>query len=153
MEYPQVVSLPTLVRFDTPNLILRGLPHSLYFSSKRGFANAISLSDREHSLVANGVPCDFDKLTGKMVKGTSKVVDDISGNQGDARVNLFDACGVIDVKALMPRLAIRLGADSVRFTLNKPVPDGFEIFEVCLSPFDFSSDECKSFIGSHNFYA
>jgi hypothetical protein len=34
VEYPEMMSLPVLVRFGTPDFILSGIRHSLYLSSK-----------------------------------------------------------------------------------------------------------------------
>jgi hypothetical protein len=149
VEYPEEVSLPSLVRFGAPNQVLRGLPHSLYLSSKRGFVNTVSFGDGEHGLFANTITRDLDKLTGEMVKGASEVVDDVSGSEGDVGVNLVKRCGEETVKSLMPRLRVWLAADGVRLALDEPILDCFEIVEVCLGPFDFSTDEGDSFVGGH----
>jgi hypothetical protein len=149
MECPEITSLPFFVRFGSSDLVLRAVPHSLYFSSKSGFVDFVAAKDRERCFVEDWISSNRNKVTSQMVESTSEVVDNVASNQGDVRVNFLKTGREESVKAFVSGLRIRLGADSIRCTFDESIFDDFEILEVCIGPFDFSSDERKSFIGSH----
>ena len=67
VEYPEIVSLPSLVRFGVSDSILRGIPHSLYLSSKRGFVDFISPEDGKHGMPCYLIPLVFDKLASMVI--------------------------------------------------------------------------------------
>jgi hypothetical protein len=149
VDRPQVTSLPALVRLDSPDSILRAVPHSLYLSSKRGFVNLGTLKNREHSVSSGLVSSSLDKMTNQVVEGASEAVNNISGNQGNAGINLCETSRKESVKSFVAGLRIRLGPDSIRVAFDESIFNDFKILEVCIGPFDFSSDERKSFIGGH----
>ncbi len=151
MDRPEITALPVFVRFESPDSILRTVPHALYLSSKRGFVNLGAFEDRKHSLIGHnsGMTFNIDKMDGQMIQSTSEIVDDIARDQRDVRVNFSETGRKESVQSFVSSLRIRLGADSVRLTFDKSIFNDFEILEVCLGPFDFSTDERKSFIGSH----
>jgi hypothetical protein len=149
VEYPEIVALPVFVRFGAADSILRGVSHSLYFSTKRGFIDLIPAKDREHSLVADFSPRDLNEMAGKVIKRTTEIVDDVSRDQGKIGIKCLKAGWEKPVETFVSGLRIRLGADAIGYAVDDCVFEDFEILEVCIGPFDFSSDERKSFIGIH----
>jgi hypothetical protein len=86
-------------------------------------------------------------LVGKVVKGTSEVVDNVSGDKSN-----FDGRG-LDIEnavQVISSLRVVLAFDSIRLTADEPIPSDFQIMEVLFRPFNFCVNERESYFGSHD---
>lgn len=150
MEYPEIVSLPVFVRFGAPDFILRSIRHSLYLSSKRGFVNFGALENGKASPVRNRIPLNEHKVTGEVIQSTSEVMESVARNGADFVGDGLNPAHKEEIKILVSRLSMWLGSDGVRFALDEPVPQDFQIHEVLLGPFDFYANQSESFVsGEH----
>lgn len=146
IERPEQGPLPMLVRLGAPDQILRGFRHALYFSFKRGFVDFVTAKNGIHGFIRDGSTTHFNQLASEMIKRTPEVVNDVASHEGQRGVDFTESGWEISMKALVSRFRIRLGADVVWLRLDKPIPDDFEILDVCVGPFNFSADERESFI-------
>jgi hypothetical protein len=78
-----------------------------------------------------------------MVKGTSDVVDHVSGDEADFGGRGLEVSNLEDV---ISRLRVTLAQDYIRISCDEPIPHDFQITEVLFGPFDFCLDERESFV-------
>jgi len=139
VEYPEIVTLPSQVRFGSSNSILRSVPHSVYLSSKRGFVNCVAVKDREHRPFRDRVSGHLNKATCEVIERASEVVDNVASDQRNTRIDWVDPGHKKSIAAFVSGLKVRLGTNSVGLTFDESVFNEFQILEVCIGPFDFSS--------------
>ena len=140
--------IPTLVRLDSVDGIYGTLPHALYSSASLSLILRGQLPEREGRLLGRCITCNENKLIRKMIKRTSKVVDNVTDSQSDFNRHLLKIRYAMQG---LTRLRILLNVDSIRFgfAVDEPVPNDFQVTEVLFGPFAFYPDKSKSFVSSH----
>jgi hypothetical protein len=134
VEAPEKV-IPTLIRFDRVDPFFRVFPHSLYFSSFSSFIFVGTDENGETSIPARlraGTPY-LDKLMGKMIEGTPKVLDDVPSHSEELETGNRQASEILDG---LSRLRVFLGSDYVRVGFAEEFRLPFEVREVLFGPFD-----------------
>lgn len=88
--------VPTFVWFDRMDRVFSLLPHALYFSVEEGRHVFCGIaSNWETALRGNGATSLADEMAGKMVEGTSQVLQNVPDNQRDLQRHLGNALDVI----------------------------------------------------------
>jgi len=84
---------------------------------------------------------DADQFVRKMVKRTSKVLDDVSGtgDNGPRHISNF-----IDIKRALTGVHVILESNAIWVTLEKGFDNPFQITDVLFGPFDFYPDEVNA---------
>jgi hypothetical protein len=103
VEGPEVVPLPSLVRFEVANCIHRIAPHTenlppLFLSLKHGFEFLPTGSNREascRSIISAPGP-DEIKLIGKVVEGTPEIVNSVASDHPDGWRSFAEAGDIIN---------------------------------------------------------
>lgn len=147
VEHPKIVSLPVFVGFGPLDFTLGRLRHSLDSSSKRVFINFGALKDRKTGLIRDGLVLSEHELTGQMIQSASQVVNGIPCVGTNVVWDRIDLAHKKEVEILIAGFRMWLGANDIRFTVDKPIPSHFQILEMSLCPFDFHSNEGESFVG------
>lgn len=145
VENPEHI-LPTLIRVGSVNRIYSTLRHALYSSRSLGFVFRGLLPDRESGLLGMGRTVGVNELVSEVVKGTSEVVNSVSGDEAnfDGRgLNIEYAVNVIS------RLRVSLSLDSIWFAIEESFQGDFQITDVLFGPFNFYADERKSVVSGH----
>jgi hypothetical protein len=84
-----------------------------------------------------GRTVDVNELVGKVVKGTSEVMNHISGEQPNFSRRSLDVEYAINV---IPSLRVVLTFDSIGVAIDETIPRDFQITEVLFGPFNFYAD-------------
>lgn len=135
MESPEGV-IPSLVRVSCADRIYGFLPHALYLSAKSGFVtrgNRSVIEDREFGVARRGLVIPADEATGKIVQGSSEVLDDIPGNEGNLWRN--PAC-FHDVDKWLTGLRISIYLQAVGVSFNERRDGDFELLDTLVGPLD-----------------
>jgi hypothetical protein len=111
--------------------------------------NFVALENRETGLIGNRIAVDDDKITSKVIQSASKVVESITCDSTNVFRHGVNLAHKEEIKILISRIRMWPGSDGVWFALDEPVPQGFQIHEVVLGPFDLNADKRESFIDSH----
>lgn len=136
----------TLIRVGSVNCIYSTLRHALYSSMSLGMVFRGTIPDGEGGLLGMGRTGGVNELIGEMVKGTSEVVNNISGNKSD-----FGGRGLefSHVKDVISRMRIIVGLNDIGVSLDEPIPRDFQVTDVLFGAFNFYADERKSVVSSH----
>jgi len=135
-EYPELVSLSSLVRFGCVDCVYGILPHALYLSIALGFVfRGVGPTDREVDKVFGGglARSGQMKLVGQVVESTSKVLDHITSDEQDVCRHVLNTHDIVDQ---LSRLRIVLGPDSIWLGSEERLPCDIEISDVLFGPFD-----------------
>jgi hypothetical protein len=135
MDTPERI-VPTFVWFDRVDRVFGLLPHALYFSieERRQIFCGIA-SNWKTALRSNSAVPLTDEMTGKMVEGTSEVLQNIPDNQCDFQGHIRNAQDVIAAFLL-----IQIILEPNGIWLATPAGEGFEqnflnITDVLYGPF------------------
>src|SRR5215213_9681782 len=90
VKHPESCAFSTLIRFGSVNRIYGTLRHALYSSGSLGFVFCGTIPDRISGLLGRVRTVDVNELVGKVVKGASEVVDNVSGNKSHFDVRGLD---------------------------------------------------------------
>ena len=143
VEHPKIVTLPSIVWFDSPDRIFSVLPHALYFSLKQGFVFRGALLDRKVDVSPKPlglVRSNKEKLLRQMIERAPKVVKNITGDSCKNDRGFPKADYVMNV-------AIDSNFIGAGFSENPNL--ACQIDDVFFGPFNFDFNERKSFIGGH----
>jgi hypothetical protein len=142
-EYPQIVALPSLVRFGIPNLIFSTLRHAVYLSSAHGYTVRGVSEDWELSEPIRRPATRDDKLIGEMIESAPQVVQSVANDKRDVSADRFDLqC----LKSVLSRLRIVIGRGFVKIACTEFVPSDFQIREVLFGPFDLFLNPSEFFV-------
>lgn len=150
IEDPESVSLPTLVRFERQEVFDGTGGQSLYFSLQRGFVlrSSVLSTNKEGDITVGcrpGVINQVEVLNQVVERGT-QVLDNITGDDTEERVNLWDLGKAIDWAS---GLRIALDRESIQIGIEQCMDALFELREVMFGPFDLLPDHGQPFVGCH----
>ena len=127
VKHPESCAFSTLIRFSSVNRIYSTLRHAFYSSGSLGFVFCGTIPDWISGLLGGGRTVDVNELVGKVVKGASEVVDNVSGDKSN-----FDGRG-LDIEnavQVISSLRVVLAFDSIRLAADESIPCDFQIMEV-----------------------
>jgi hypothetical protein len=133
MQVPQGIC-SSLVRFGETDCINRSLTHSLYFSGALGFVFLGVFGDREVSVPPRLGPIGFNQGPDYAIQGAPKILDDLTGSQGDFSRN---ALGCPKAEHPLSRIRVQLWHDSIRVAALKGEDESFQVTDMLFGPFDF----------------
>jgi hypothetical protein len=141
MNSPEHV-ISTLVRVGNVNRIYSTLSHALYSSMTLGLVFRGFLPERESDLPPRSLresdaalgASDFNQLPNEMVKGTSEIVNNVSGNKSEFNGRGLNISDAID---RLSRLRIVHGFDAIRIAIQELLPSDFKITDLLFGPFNF----------------
>jgi hypothetical protein len=136
VEYPKLVSFPTLVRLHRIDSVDSVLTHSLYFSATSGFVLVgIGKNGKSDVLDSFSGRCFSVRREGKshVVQRGPQALDGISGEQSDPIGDRVDARRAMDE---ISKLRVTLGEDSIRVGSAEGELFALNIADVLLGPFD-----------------
>jgi len=76
-----------------------------------------------------------------MIQRTSDVMNCVSREQTNFGGNGIDSDGKENIKVLISWTRMLLGTEGVEIAIEEPIPNDFQILEMCIGPFDFSANE------------
>jgi hypothetical protein len=134
VETPKCV-IPTLVWFDSVDLVYGVLPHAPYLSKLSGFVFRGGVEDRKVHVSEGAGPSGsyLDELIGQVIEGAPEVLQDVASDGGDINVNVLDTDQVVDG---LSRLRIALGSDYVGVGVEKGFEGNIQLLDVLFGPFD-----------------
>lgn len=145
MENPELVPLPSLVRFDTEERIYGVLPESLLLSLNEGHVlRGIETKGKVELSIKCARILDEQKLSSQVIKGGAEVLDCIPSKGGDA---WMDSINSSQVEADLSSIRILLGFDTIGFGCAKDAQLAIEISDVLFGPFNFDVDQGQSVVG------
>lgn len=130
VDGPEVFTISTLVRFGSVNCIYSSLRHALYSSIPHGMVFRGMVPDRESGMPGVGRPVGVNELAGQVIKGTSEVMDHVSGDEADFGGRHLEVSNLEDV---ISRPRVVLGQDYIRMSFDELVPCELQITEVLLA--------------------
>lgn len=136
---PPKLLIPTLVRFEPINSFFSLWPHSLYFSNLRGFVYLGTSENGKAHLSADfslGHASGEHELICEMVKGATKVVNDIPSNREQSERSIGDGKRLHSIYPALAGLRIVLGTNSIRVLPSELFRLGYQLDEVLFGPFD-----------------
>lgn len=125
--------IPTEVRLQSVDSLLIGNANSLYLSWSGRCVLAGTIGNRKICTSARSGPCIFDKGNGEMVKSASEIVDGISDNQANDRINFSD---ILNHVIGVCRLRIVLRPERAWVCFEKGVDPRLHITDVVVGPVD-----------------
>lgn len=135
VEYPELVSCPTLVRLSPLKDFYREIPKTLYLTQSGTVFRGIA-SNRKVNTRVPRASCGEPELHSCVVQGTAQVEDRVSSDERDAGGNLREPNdNVIDVSSIRIVLARDFAWAGVLESDNC----GIEISDVLIGPFEFQS--------------
>lgn len=151
VDGPQIVPLPSLVRFDLAERFYSVFPQGLFYSSEVGFVTLGIVANQKSELpvCAPDAKIDQKQLMGQEIEGTPQMVKGLSGDHADSI--RYGFC-LSHVKRELARLRLLLMNDVVLawVDIEKGVESRIKINQVLFGPFNFCPNGRKSFLGGHS---
>lgn len=137
VEHPELVALPSLVRFQCQDVVYGARRQSLYYSSQRGFIflRGVACPDekRDSSINSGTGVADQVELLNEVVERCPEILDGITSDNGDVGWKLGE---LEDAVRWASGLRINLGAKSVQVAVENGRDDLCELRDVMFGPFD-----------------
>lgn len=133
VKSPEVI-IPSEIRLQEADALLVGDAHALYFSRRLSYILCGTLANREVRTGENRRSIISNQTCSQMVQGCPEVVNSISDNQTDSRIDFGHILNnVIGVGGLR----VVLGANFARASCEKNLSPRIEISDVVVGPIKF----------------
>lgn len=137
VEHPELVTLPSLVRFQGQDVVYGVRGQSLYFSSQRGFVflRGVMRPDEERDFPVGSATRVVDQveLLDQVVESGPEVLDGIPSDNADVGWKLGE---LEDAIRWASGLRVNLGANFVQVAVENGVDDLCELSDVMFGSFD-----------------
>lgn len=138
VENPEVVSVPSTVRFYRVDELFSFWRHAICFSFRIGHVLLGTLADREIDKLRI-FASTANKFSGQIIESTPEILDSISGDGGEVSGHggewPHDAFSNVS-------FGIELGYDYIRIGIEKCDSFPIKLTDVILSPLNFSAASC-----------
>jgi hypothetical protein len=144
---PEGITLPSLIRFGSPNSMYSIIRHALYFSHVFGlvFIGALGNGVVDMPTRTRAQRRIQPQLKGQMIQRGPEIVNHVSHNQRNLVRRDLEIPS--RMKLLLASLCVDLGRESIGLSVKKGIISNFEIADVLFGPFDLLSNEGDFFIG------
>jgi hypothetical protein len=130
VEGPQRV-IPSLVRLQPVDLLLRHLPHAWYLSGESGLVLLGTIEYREACLRGGFATAPLDQKMDRVIQGTTHVLEHITQHEAELDRKLGDAS---DEVTNLSGMVIHFGSDTQVVGLPEKIDSVLEIVDVLVGP-------------------